>query len=186
MNNKIDLSKILNKKTLIIGEVGTGKTRLLIHLVRQLISNELSTKVTVIDMAPPKIFNIGGRVLDYDASLCTKIRYLYSDDIRPPRLTGKTPDEVLKIAAKNYEITDKLIDRYILNPTDILLINDLTIYAHAGDASKLNIVIKNAATFVGTAYYGRKLSDDKGSGITIREKQYIEDLSNIVDCIVKL
>lgn len=186
MNSKIDLSKILNKKTLIIGEAGTGKTRLLIHLVRQLISNELSSKVTLIDMAPPKIFNIGGRILDYDASLCSKIRYLYSDDIKPPRLTGKTPDELLKIAAKNFEITDKLIDIYILNPTEILLINDLTIYAHAGETSKLNTVIKNATTFVGTAYYGVKLSDDKGSGIAIKEKQYIEDLSDIVDYVVRL
>lgn len=186
MNNEIDLFRILNKKTLIIGEVRSGKTRLLINLIKQLISNKLTNKLTVIDMAPPRMLNIGGRILDYEAELCAKLRYLYSDDIRPPRLTGKTMNEIMKIATKNFEIIDKLIDEYILNPTDILLINDLTMYIHAGDAVKLNNVIMKSITFVGTAYYGSKLSDDKGSGITIKEKQYIEELTSIVDYVFRL
>jgi len=186
MINDVEISKLLGKKTLIIGEAGTGKTRLLISILKKLIADGLSSKVTVIDMAPPRMLDIGGRIIDHDPALCSRIRYLYSNDVRPARLLGKSAEEVVEIAANNAEIIAKLIDEYISNPTEILVINDLTIYVHAGDEEKLSRVIRDSVTFVGTAYEGYRLSEDKGTGITIREKQYLEELLNTVDYVIRL
>jgi len=186
MSDEINISRFLGKKTLIIGEVGSGKTRLLISILRNFISEGLSSKITVIDMAPPRMLDIGGRIIDHDSQLCSMVRYLYSDEIRPARLLGKSAEEVMKIATNNAKIIDKLIEEYLSNSTEILMINDLTIFIHAGDGEKLSRAIKAATTFVGTAYEGIRLSEDKGTGITMREKQYVSELLNTVDNIIKL
>jgi len=186
MSGEIDMSRFLGKKTLIIGEVGSGKTRLLINILRNFISEGLSSMVTVIDMAPPRMLDIGGRIIDHDSQLCSMIRYLYSDDIRPARLLGKSAEEVMRIATNNAKIIDKLIEEYLSNSTEILMINDLTIFIHAGDGEKLMRTIEAATTFVGTAYDGNRLSEDKGTGITMREKQYVSELLNTVDNVIKL
>jgi len=186
MSDEINISRFLGKKTLIIGEVGSGKTRLLISILRNFISEGLSSKITVIDMAPPRMLDIGGRIIDHDSQLCSMIRYLYSDEIRPARLLGKSAEEVMKIATNNAKIIDKLIEEYFSNLTEILMINDLTLFIHAGDGEKLSRAIKAATTFVGTAYEGIRLSEDKGTGITMREKQYVSELLNTVDNIIKL
>ncbi len=186
MSSDVDISDLLGKKTLIIGEVGTGKTKLLITILRKFISEGLSSKITLIDMAPPRILDIGGRIIDHDSRLCSMIRYLYSEEIRPPRLLGKSSEEVARIAANNAKIIDKLIEGYTTSPTEILMINDLTIYVHAGCEEKLNRAIKSAITFVGTAYEGNRLSEDKGTRISMKEKQYVSDLLNVVDHVVRL
>ena len=52
-------TSLLGKRTLIIGEVGSGKTALTAKIVLDLIAMGLGNEITVIDMAPEKIFDIG-------------------------------------------------------------------------------------------------------------------------------
>lgn len=186
MSVNLDIDKVVGHKTLILGESGTGKTRLIANIVNEFITHGLSSKLTVIDMAPPRTYDIGGRMIDYDLLIKSKVRYFYSDEIRPPRLMAKTSEEAMRIAIKNSKIIDELINKYLIDPTEILVINDVTIYAHAGDTDKLTETIMYPKTFIGTAYEGKKISEDWGSGITMREKQYIAKLLKIVDNVIRL
>ncbi len=186
MSINLDIDKVVGHKTLIIGEAGTGKTRLLASVVDEFITRGLTSKITIIDMAPSRTYGIGGRMADYDSLIKSKVRYFYSDEIRPPRLLAKTSEEAMRIAIKNSKIIDELLDKYLSDPTEILVINDVTIYAHAGDTEKLTEIIMYPKTFVGTAYEGKKISEDWGSGITMREKQYIAKLLKIIDNVVRL
>ncbi|MEM4676105.1 MAG: hypothetical protein QXM12_07435, partial [Nitrososphaerota archaeon] len=95
-------------------------------------------------------------------------------------------DEVMSLAEKNREAIEPLLKGFLSKPTRILFINDLTIYLHAGDPELLEKCIEVSETFVGTAYYGTKLQDDKGSGITLRERMLAERIMKKVDKVIFL
>ena len=178
------LEKVLGKRTLIIGEMGSGKTRLLGQLLDQLIEMGLGEEVTLIEMAPGLI--TAGRLLEDYTKNVFKVRYLKPWIIIPPRLMGKNPEEVIRYARFNHLALKPLIEEYLEKPSRILLINDLTIYLHDGDLNDIEKVIKAAETFIATAYEGERLSDDKGSGITERERRSLNALKKIVDQVIKL
>ena len=79
-----------------------------------------------------------------------------------------------------------MIEEYLRNPTEILLINDLTIYLHAGEVEDIIQLINISNTFTATAYEGEKLADDKGSGITDRERRSLDRLKGLVDEVLRL
>lgn len=182
---RLKLDDVLGKKVLIIGEAGTGKTILLVKLLEEVDEKGLSSEVTLIDLAPKRFGEFGGRVTDY---LCQVggIRLLMPTDVFAPRLSGKTKEDVLLLAEKNKELIEPLLKEFISNPTKILFINDVTIYLHAGDPTLIEKCIEVSGTFVGTAYYGTKLQDDKGSGITHRERTLTERLMKKVDEVIFL
>ncbi|MEM3503028.1 MAG: hypothetical protein QW134_02265, partial [Nitrososphaeria archaeon] len=103
--NNIEVDRILNKKILIIGDVGRGKTRFTAKILDTLVSNGLSKYITVIDMAP-STKSIGARLLAYTESV-KNVRYFFSEKIRGPRIEGKSPTEVIEIACANREIIEK-------------------------------------------------------------------------------
>ncbi|MEM4676263.1 MAG: hypothetical protein QXM12_08250, partial [Nitrososphaerota archaeon] len=61
----LKLEDVLGKKVLIAGEAGTGKTMLLVKLLEEANAQSISDAVTLIDLAPKKIGEFGGRVVDY-------------------------------------------------------------------------------------------------------------------------
>ena len=81
-------------KPLIVGDVNTGKTaytRLLLTQCRG------GRTILVLDMAPETTRGIGGKMT---VPAAPDIHYL-TTQILPPRLTGKTLEDSLRIAAEN-------------------------------------------------------------------------------------
>ena len=85
--------EILGKKVLILGEAGSGKTKLAARLLKALMKLVGSEKITVIDLAPQRTGGIGGKITDY-VSLTDEIRYLSPEKVYMPRLTGASPKPV--------------------------------------------------------------------------------------------
>ncbi len=178
------MEEFLGKKTLLVGEVGTGKTLFLVEFLKFLVENGYSNDVTIIDMAPVRIQGVGGSMSEY-TDLVLYVRYLKSEKVWAPRLLGRNKEEVLKFAEENRRNIEPLITTYLSNPTRILLVNDLSIYLHAGNISKIMELIDVAETFMATAYEGRRLEDDKGSGITEKERRLLSILKDNVDIVKK-
>lgn len=176
---------VLGKKTLIIGEAGSGKTKLLAELLRELIALIPPEKITVIDLAPEKADGVGGKLTDY-VDLIDKVKYFSPEKVYTPRLTGTSPEEVLRYAELNREIMAPLLNRFIQHPTENLVVNDVTLYLHSGELETVLKCAKLAKTFVATAYYGIKLSDDLGTGISARERQLTDRLATFMDSTVRI
>jgi GTPase SAR1 family protein len=184
MHSGIDVDGILNKRTLIIGDVGSGKTRLTAKILDELVSRGFGDSITVIDMAP-SVGKIGLRLSAYTRAV-ENVRYFFSEKIRGPRLEGKDAKEVLEIAKSNREIVEKYFKFFLEKPTEILIVNDLTIYFHAGEIKKVFEIMSASKTFIAHAYYGSTLSEDKGSGLSAREKELVQTLSRKCDKVIIL
>lgn len=96
-------------------------------------------------------------------------------------LTGK---ELLKLAVMNRNNMQPLICRYLKSPTKILVINDLTLYLHAGSLDLIDECMVVSEIFIANAYYGDKLSFNHGTGISLREKNMVLKLIRYMDDIV--
>ena len=176
--------RFIGRKIIIVGEIGSGKTLLLSRFLDQLVRSGLKDKVTVIEMAP-NMGEVGGTIENYTRNI-SSVRYLKPWKIIPPRMMGKSREEVLKYARSNMLALKPLIEEYLRNPTEILLINDLTIYLHAGKVEDIIQLINISKTFTATAYEGKRLADDKGSGITDKERESLNRLKELVDEVLTL
>jgi len=184
MDAILDVEDVLYRRTLIVGDVGSGKTRLTARVLEKLVEKGFSDKITVIDMAP-SARNVGARLSAYTRAV-EKVRYLFSENIRGPRLEGRDCREVLTIAESNRRIAEEYFEAFLQHPTEILIVNDITIYLHAGEVEKVFEVMEAARTFLANAYYGRTLSEDKGSGLSVREALLVKTLSGKCDRVVVL
>lgn len=185
----ISFKDLYNKKTLIIGELGTGKTKLLVKLLTEAIELGLKNEITIIDMAPKVIMldkkKIGGTLLDYKPEI-KNLRYLASENIKAPRLLSKNAKELILFAQENKAIIDEFLNDFIKNPSPILFINDISIYFHLGSIEPILKVIELANTFVANGYYGRLLSKDFNTGISKKEMELMELLIEKMDITIKL
>ncbi|MEM0482359.1 MAG: hypothetical protein QXM16_05685 [Nitrososphaerota archaeon] len=171
--------------TTIFGEVRTGKTRLLYRLLWMLSESGLGGEITVLDMAPGLSWGVGGKLVEV-GELPDGVKYLTSWEIRPPRLIGRDSEDVSRLAKANEESIRPLIENYSKNPTSILAINDVTIYIHAGEPAQLFSAMSLARAWLVTAYYGSRLADDKGTGISVRERGFVEQLLRVSDIVIRL
>jgi len=175
----------IGKKVLILGEVGSGKTSLTAKIVQKLMPLIEPKEITVIDMAPEAIGEIGGKLSKY-LNLNSELRYLSSAKVYAPRTMGISNTQVVEYAKRNKNAIEPLLDEFVKKPTKVLVINDITLYLHLGKLEKIINCIRLTETFLASAYYGVKLQEDKGAGITAREKQMVEKLATHMDHIVKL
>ncbi len=175
---------IIQKKTLIMGDVNTGKTVLAAKLLRDLILVAKPEEITVIDFAPEKLGQIGGKIKDYTEM--DKVSYFSPKTVYAPRVMGKSAIEIMKLAKLNMENMTPYLDCFLKNSSKILLLNDVTLYLHCGKLTKILECMQLSETVLVTAYYGSKLADDKKTGINKREKQAIDSLLNHTDLIIDL
>ncbi len=177
---------VLGRKLLVVGEVGSGKTRLTAEILEGLIDAGYGECVTVVDMAPPRMpGGIGGRLSECVAQL-DRIRYLAPPVVYPPRMAARSPEELLWMARRNAEAIEALLNAYLEDPSEILVMNDLSLYLHAGDVGVLLECIRVCRTLVANAYYGRRLAEDLGTGISARERRLVELLVGEVDLVLHL
>jgi len=175
--------EILGKKVLILGETGSGKTKLAAQLLRELMMLVKPEEITVIDLAPQRVGEIGGKLTEY-VNINSRVRYLSPRIVYTPRLAGTSREQVLHYAEQNRENMEPLLNRFIRNVTEVLVLNDATLYLHSG---KLEIVLecmRLSKTFLATAYYGSKLAKDLGTGISSRERQLTDKLATFTDLTV--
>ncbi|MEM1949882.1 MAG: hypothetical protein QXY50_05385 [Candidatus Caldarchaeum sp.] len=78
----MEVDKFLRRRTVIYGEAGSGKTRLLAHLLSRLKAVLNPLDITVVDIAPEKVGEVGGPLTMY--ADMSGIRYL-----RPARKTSE-------------------------------------------------------------------------------------------------
>jgi energy-coupling factor transporter ATP-binding protein EcfA2 len=182
---KLGVTDIRGKRTLVLGESGSGKTRLVAKLVEQLMTVEKPDRITIIDFAPKRTGHLGGKLTDY-STLKRGVRYLAPKKVCAPRLTGASPEQVLRLARLNRRLMEPLLSEFIQKWTEILIINDVTLYLHAGKLERILQSVRLADTFLGTAYYGSKLAEDLGTGISLREKGLTNELAAFMDRVVKI
>jgi GTPase SAR1 family protein len=185
--NKVLLKgkNIIGKRILILGEVGSGKTKLAARLLEELMEFSNPKEITVIDLAPQRIGNIGGKISDYTDSI-NEVMHLSPKNIYMPRLTGTSREQILKYAELNRELIEPLISDFVRKTTNILIINDVTLYLHAGELKRVLKCVKLAETFLATAYYGSKLAEDRGARISIKERQSVEKLATYMDQVIEI
>jgi GTPase SAR1 family protein len=177
--------EIFGKKVLILGEAGSGKTMLAAQLIQELMDLVNPEKISVIDLAPKRVGEFGGKLTDY-LSISGKVKYYSPKRVYTPRLSGKSPKQILRYAELNKRNMQPLFNEFIRNATDILVINDITLYLHSGELETILECVKLAKTFLATAYYGSKLAEDLGTGISLRERRLTDRLAAFMDLVVKI
>lgn len=183
------MEPLIGKKVLVEGDVGAGKTAYLQELILEALDLSDVGVIMVIDMAPSrrkvgKRF-VGGR-LRIPKRVASRLEYLSPERVFAPRLEGKDERETLELAKANASELEKVLRLARGRKKRMLFINDMTIFLQAGDADLLIDAIKGAETFIGTAYKGKFLTDDKGSGITSRETALLDGIEKHMDLVINL
>lgn len=177
---RLQIKDLFGKRVVITGEVGAGKTRLLSKLIDEA-ALAYDSKVAVLDLAPEVQINpnttVGASVKTYCKHL-NQVNYLRPKVIYAPRVQGRNKEEVLNLASKNASTIEPLLVSLTSTPPDILFIDDLTIYLQAGKIDLLTTLISKVRTFIATAYKGKVLLDDKGSGLSELEDNMLKYLLN--------
>ena len=167
-----------HKKTIIIGEVNTGKTAYLGKILRRFLdANE--SDMALIDMGPEPVKGIGGKM---DISAIAEVGY-YTTKICAPRLMGKTEDEVETLARGNAKAIDEIFEHYLEGPRKILFINDVSLYLQAGDVQALLSFLKITPTVIMNGYYGHSLG---GGPLGNRERRQMKILQERCDSVITM
>lgn len=169
---------IRGKKTIIVGDINTGKTLYTLRILDELEDEEYPS-VAVIDCAPQAVRGIGGKMLEAER---TGILYL-TTVIEAPRLTGTSDEEIAELAAANARAIETIFDSYLRDPREILFINDVTLYLQAGSVDRLVEVMESAGTLVMNAYRGTSFQD---SSLSRRERQLLGEIMRRCDRVIGL
>jgi len=133
----------------------------------------------VLDFAPGDKGGIGNKMTPPSD---TDLIYLTSS-ITAPRLTGKDEFHIMKLAEDNANTIESLCIKYYQHQRDILFVNDVTLYFHAGNFDKISRLIYSAPTVVINAYDGQTFADSK---LTRREKKMTRDLMKMCDRVITM
>ena len=178
---------VLGRRILITGDVNTGKTTLAKAILDTLCAGRLSSRIVVVDLAPEipeevalerDVLGVGGKLSSGDED----VLYMASS-LRPPRLTARTEEEALLIAEENRRKIETLLKTFASSGRDILFVNDVSLYLHAGTTERLMWYVAAATTIVANGYYGEKL----GPGIlSLREAAEMRKLIDAFPCHISL
>lgn len=187
----IDLGDFLNRKTLILGDVNTGKTTLTRKVLEAFCRNGWGERIAVLDMAPEirvepaggqGLAGVGGKLTPPEG---TGVLYL-SGRFEPPRLSSKTEEEALLKARRNQLKIEMLLQNLDCGKRDILFINDASMCLQSGSAEYLIARISETGTAVVNGYWGERLG---GGIISERErsemtklKSFFQDTGEIIIC----
>ncbi|WP_287585714.1 hypothetical protein [Candidatus Borrarchaeum sp.] len=187
---KISFRDIKNKKLLILGEVASGKTQLLIELLQDTL--QYADKITLLDFAPSVKFvkgmKIGGRVNER-IEMPSNVDYLCPERVETPRLTAaetNSAKQLLRLAHTNAKNMSLKINEFLKAPTNIVFINDISLLFQVGNIEPVEKLLEIVNTAVITGYYGKKLEEDLGTGVSKKERTLMQKLSRQVDLVINL
>jgi hypothetical protein len=169
----------IGKRTLIIGDVKTGKTDRCMEILRLFLSKGYAKTIAILDMGTNPVQGIGGKMQPPPGE---PVRYL-TDAISAPRLMGKDINDTLTLAKQNARIIENLFAKLQQEKREVLFVNDATLYLQAGHLNRFVEMLDTASTQVINAYYGNAFAD---SELTRREKQLTEDLIKICDIVITI
>ncbi len=169
----------LNRCTLILGDVKSGKTARTQKILEAFIDAGYAEKIAVIDMAPDRVRGIGGKMIPPAGA---PILYL-TTSIAAPRLTGVDEEDAGFLAGQNARALETLFDALHNQPKEILFVNDASLYLQAGDLEPFLAILATASTQVINAYQGKTFAD---STLTQREGRLVESLLKTCDTILRL
>lgn len=173
------IEQYIGKRTLIIGDVKTGKTDRSMEILRLFLGRGYAKKITILDMGTDPVQGIGGKMHPPSGQ---PVRYL-TDAISAPRLMGKNTNHTLYLANENAKTIEKLFAKLRQEKREILFINDATLYLQAGHLNRFVEMLGTASTQVINAFYGSAFSD---SELTLREKKLTEDLMRVCDHVITI
>lgn len=174
-----DIVRYLGHRTIIAGDVNSGKTTKTAALLKQFLAAGYAQDLAIIDLAPDPVRGIGGKLsLDFPP----EVLYL-TEHIAAPRLMGKDVAHIIELANSNAKVIERLFFELEQQPREILFINDVTLYLQEGDIDRLFALFKNSATVVINAYYGNSFDDSR---LTRRERQLTKVLMAKCDTVVLL
>ncbi|MCX5829012.1 MAG: hypothetical protein NTV58_13575 [Deltaproteobacteria bacterium] len=179
IDREIRIEDYIETKTLILGDVNTGKTYWTREILTAMCRHGLGGRMAIIDMAPeiPEKIAIerglpgaGGKLKPPDGQ-----GILYLDGhFEAPRLSSKTEEEALAKALRNRQNITALFPRMHGQGRDILFVNDISMVLQAGQAEELTPWLDGAATVIANGYWGEKLG---GGILTQRERSEMGKLS---------
>jgi len=185
---KIDTEDFLNRFTLIVGDINSGKTTLTGKILDNF-CRDIGGVVTIVDLAPEIRIQdleekasakaVGGKL---DVPISKTVHY-YHERIHAPRLRARDENEARKLAAENVRTIDALFSKAAQRKSDAIFVNDCSLYLHCGRASKLLKLIRSSPTSVVNGYFGRFFND---SSISIHERKEMENLTDHCDRLVRL
>jgi len=180
------LSPFLHQFTMIVGDVNTGKT----HLTQRILDVYCQIGeggVAVVDLAPdiPPAFlkddisGIGGRLRLPGNQ---RARY-YHCSLHAPRIEGKNEEEAMALATQNAHRIESLFEQALAQKTDVLFVNDCSLYLQAGKVEKMLLWVRSARTAIVNGYHGKTL----GRGIlSSREREEMEVMMKHGDRVIRL
>ncbi len=174
----VDPSDFAGRRTLILGDVNSGKTRLTAEIVAAFVADGRAAQIAVIDLAPDPVGQVGGKFPPPAAGVLYR-----TCDIVPPRLTGSGDAEVAALAAANAGRIDGLIETYLRQPRPILFVNDATLYLQAGSLERFLDLLGSASTAVVNAYCGAHFPEGP---LTRRERHLTGRLIHRCDRVLRL
>ena len=188
MKREINTSAFLGKRTLILGDVNTGKTTLSREILVEFCRRGLSSRIAVIDLAPEipadvlaarDLQGVGGKLLPSGEN---DVLYIGAS-LKPPRLRSVTEEEAMGIARENVAKIEGLFQDFERGGRDILFMNDISLYLQAGTTEVLLNWFRRAKTVIANGYYGESL----GSGVlSRREKEQMGRLKQYFDEVIEL
>ncbi len=177
--NMDNIDHYMNRRTIIIGDVNSGKTSQTLNILKLFLKAGHAKKIAILDLAPGNIQGIGGKM---EPPLDEPLLYL-TTSILAPRLTGKDEHHTLKLAEKNATAIEKLFTKFYRQKRELLFVNDVTLYFQAGDFERFTKILDTTSTQIINAYYGHTFSD---SELTRCEKNLTEELMKLCDQIIEL
>ncbi len=155
------------RRSLIVGEVGVGKTFLTRRLLEELLAvgRVRGEAVAVLDLAPlvpPELARakgltrVGGRLWEPGQAGDPAVQYLFRP-LPPPRLSARDEAEAAAIARANLAACRELLAAWDPLKRPWLVANDLSMFLHAGEAAELIGLLSRAETVLANAYLGSKL-----------------------------
>jgi len=178
-------SDLKGRKTLITGDLGSGMIEYARRLLEEAIE-EAKGLITVIDFSPSLRTkdgaDVGGRLYNGDSPM---VRVLSSKLVKTPRITAETPEELVRLAEYNRDITEALLDQFN-GSTDTLFINYVHIHLQRGTLQTLWDAIREVDTVVLTGCMGSDLGDDLGTGVYRRERTLMMRLGSKMDQVIQL
>ncbi len=188
MKSDYHFQEFIEKKVLILGDIRTGKTRLMIRLFKESLEIGLAEDVSVIDLAPKIVEvngrKIGGKISDFIV-IPSNVRY-FTAEVVPPRLTAKSRKELLSLISLNKRRIDKLLKDFLNDPMKVLFVNDISIYFQSGKRALIASLVDVTETFVANGYYGKSFEYDFSTGVSKREKELMEKLAKRMDFTIRL
>ena len=173
------IRQYINRRTLIVGDVNTGKTKKTVEILTAFVEAGHAGDIAVLDLSPDPVAGVGGKMkLPQDPPLL----YLTAS-IHAPRMTGRDARHMRQLAHENARVIEAMCVRLLGVAKTIIFVNDATLYLHAGDLKRFWDILKPFPTQIINAFWGDRFAD---SALTRREKQLTQSLMAGCDNVISL